>query len=641
MLTYAQNFEDVMLARLFGEQSLGFYIDIGAWHPTELSVTKHFYDLGWSGINVEPIRKQYELFVAERPRDLNLCLAVADRKGPLRFHECTSDTALSTIDDALAAALAKRGHEITSYDIDAVTPAEIFAYSNGKTIDFLKIDAEGCEERIIRSVDWQSFRPRVLVIEAAARLDQSLDWDHVEALRNWAAWEPLVLASGYLFAWYDGLNRFYLRHEDAHLAPRLSIPPGVYDQLQVPEVQRFARENAEIRRENAEIRLENVEIRHDREQRDQDIRNFVAEIGVERRANEDTIATLRRDLDRKTEIIEELVSVIKTPSADRPKATDETVARLLARQEAVRGRTPVSVWARHVIRMIIGYRLGQFVMHAPKPVSIPPRYRQPQGATGTLSISIITPVNNQVQFIAATLESVLSQNYPALEYIVMDGGSVDGSAEIIERYRPSLTRFESGPDTGQANAINKGMEHASGDILGWLNGDDLLLPGAIEYVAHFFETHPEVDVVYGHRIVIDAEGNEIGRWILPPHDNAVLSWADYVPQETMFWRRRIWERVGARIDESFQFALDWDLLVRFRNAGARFARLPRFLGAFRVHRDQKTTKKLGTMGAAEMDRIRVRCLGYLPSYVEINRKIAPYLLKHVVLHNVSKLYNMY
>jgi len=169
----------------------------------------------------------------------------------------------------------------------------------------------------------------------------------------------------------------------------------------------------------------------------------------------------------------------------------------------------------------------------------------------------------------------------------------------------------------------------------------LLLPGAIEYVAHFFETHPEVDVVYGHRIVIDAEGNEIGRWILPPHDNEVLSWADYVPQETMFWRRRIWERVGARIDESFQFALDWDLLVRFRNAGARFARLPRFLGAFRVHRDQKTTKKLGTVGAAEMDRIRVRCLGYLPSNVEINRKIAPYLLKHIVLHNVSKLYNMY
>ena len=94
-------------------------------------------------------------------------------------------------------------------------------------------------------------------------------------------------------------------------------------------------------------------------------------------------------------------------------------------------------------------------------------------------------------------------------------------------------------------------------MLAWLNGDDLLLPGAIEYVAHFFEQHPEVDVVYGHRIVIDADGREVGRSILPPHDDGVLSWADFVPQEALFWRRRIWERVGARIDESFQFAMDW------------------------------------------------------------------------------------
>jgi FkbM family methyltransferase len=634
MLTYAQNFEDVMLARLFGKQPLGFYIDIGAWHPTELSVTKHFYDLGWSGINVEPIKKQYELFAAERPRDLNLCVAVADRKGPLRFQECTSDTALSTIDDAQAAALTKQGKEIASYDIDAVTPAEIFAYSNGKTIDFLKIDTEGCEERIVSSVDWQSVRPRVLVIEAAVRLDQSLDWDHVKVLRNWDAWEPLLLASGYIFAWYDGLNRFYLRREDAHLAPRLSIPPGVYDQLQFAEVKRFAGENAEIRRKNAEIR-------RDREQRDQEIQKFVAAIGVERRANEDTIQALRRDLDRKTKIVDELVAVLKKTPLDIGKTTDETVARLLARQEGVQGPRSLSAWARRVIRTIIGYRLGQFVIHAPRPILIPERYRQPQGATGTLPISIITPVHNQAQFIAATLDSVVSQNYSALEYIVMDGGSVDGSAEIIERYRPALTRSESSSDNGQANAINKGMAHASGAILAWLNGDDLLLPGAIEYVAHFFETHPEVDIVYGHRIVIDADGNEIGRWVLPPHDDEVLSWADYVPQETLFWRRGIWERVGARIDESFQFAMDWDLLVRFRNAGAKFARLPRFLGAFRVHCDQKTTKEIGTKGAAEMDRIRVRCLGYLPSYVEINRNIAPYLLKHLVLHNVSKFSKVY
>jgi FkbM family methyltransferase len=625
VLTYAQNFEDVMLARLFGEQSSGFYIDIGAWHPTELSVTKYFYDLGWFGINVEPIRKQYELFAAERPRDVNLCFAVTDRKGSLRFYECTSSTELSTIDNARAEALAKERYKIISYDVDAVTPGEIFAYSGGKIVDFLKIDVEGCEERILRSVDWQSFRPRVLVVEARTRLDQpSIDWDYIDALRNWDAWEPLVLANGYVFAWDDGLNRFYLRHEDAHLARRLAVPPGVYDQLRFPKVERLVRENAEIRR--------------DREQRDQEIQKLVAAIGIERRASEDSLRALRQELDRKEECIEGLVSALK---ARLPVKIDEPSARSLEKHGGTRRRESVVAWTRRMVRVVVSYRLGQFVQYAPRPLLVSARYRQPQGATGTLPISIVTPVYNQAQFIAATLESVVSQDYRALQYIVMDGGSVDGSVDIIERYRPSLAKFESSFDTGQANAINKGMAHASGDVLAWLNGDDLLLPGAVEYVAHFFERHPEVDVIYGHRIVIDADGNEIGRWILPPHDDDVLSWVDYVPQETLFWRRRIWERVGARIDESFQFAMDWDLLVRFREAGAQFARVPRYRGAFRVHRDQKTTKEIGTKGQVDMARIRLSCLGYLPSYIDINRNIAPYLLRHVILQNINNFYKLY
>ena len=630
MLTYAQNFEDVMLARLFQAQSKGFYVDIGAWHPTELSVTKHFYDLGWSGINIEPIKKQYELFAAERPRDLNLCVAVTDRKGSLRFHECAGDTSLSTTDDAQAVALVQDGHTITSYDVGTITPAEILAYCEGKTVDFLKIDAEGCEERIVRSVDWQLFRPRALVIEATSRLRKPfIDWDYIEALRNWDAWEPLLLAAGYVLACYDGLNRFYVRDEDAHLARRLAIPPGVYDQLQFPIVERFARGNAEIR--------------YDREHRDNEIQKFVAIMGIERRANESTIEELRRDLENKKDIIGELISVLGTVARPMGQTGDEILASLAAKHGKldIRRARQVIALMKRTIRAIIGYRLGQFFMYAPRAVSLPSRYGRPQGATGALRISIVTPVYNQARFIGTTIESVLHQNYRSLEYIVMDGGSVDGSTEIIERYRSSLAKFETGADAGQANAINKGMAHASGDVLAWLNGDDLLLPGAIEYVAHFFEQHPEVDVVYGHRIVIDTDGRKVGHWILPPHDDDILSWADFVPQETLFWRRRIWERVGTRVDESFQFAMDWDLLLRFRDAGARFCRIPRFLGAFRVHRGQKTSKDLETIGAAEMSRIRLRCLGYLPSYPDISRNIAPYLLKHVLLHNINNLYKLY
>ena len=243
MLTYAQNFEDVMLARLFQGQSTGFYIDIGAWDPVDMSVTKHFYDLGWSGINVEPVRKQYDLFVARRQRDLNMCVAIADRKGMLRLHECADYTALSTADVTQAAMLARNGHTIRSYNVEALTLTDIAACCIGKSVDFIKIDVEGCEERIVRSTDWRTFRPRVLVIEATRPAAVLADWDSVEALRNWDAWEPALLTAGYLLAWYDGLNRFYLRDEDAYLARRFGLPPGIYDQLQFPQVDRLAQES--------------------------------------------------------------------------------------------------------------------------------------------------------------------------------------------------------------------------------------------------------------------------------------------------------------------------------------------------------------------------------------------------------------
>jgi hypothetical protein len=111
----------------------------------------------------------------------------------------------------------------------------------------------------------------------------------------------------------------------------------------------------------------------------------------------------------------------------------------------------------------------------------------------------------------------------------------------------------------------------------------------------------------------------------------VLSWADYVPQETLFWRRSLWEKVGGRIDESFRFAMDWDLLVRFRQAGARFARIPRFLGGFRVHAKQKTSAGISDIGFEEMNRIRARILGRVPSTIEVRKAVAPYLMRHAAV----------
>jgi hypothetical protein len=284
---------------------------------------------------------------------------------------------------------------------------------------------------------------------------------------------------------------------------------------------------------------------------------------------------------------------------------------------------------RQWLRKCVGVRLGVMQQHGPRPLRAPGHYT-PRAGARPITISIVTPSFNQGGFLGRTIESVLGQQYGPLEYIVQDGCSTDETAEILERFRPMLAHCESRKDHGQAHAINLGFEYATGEIMAYLNSDDLLLPGALAYVADYFAHHPGVDVVYGHRIVIDEHDAEIGRWVLPLHDDDVLSWADYVPQETLFWRRRIWERVGGSMDESFQFALDWDLILRFREAEARFVRLPRFLGAFRYHSQQKTCSQLASRGLAEMDRLRRRCHGRPVTFSEIAQHLPGYFLRHLI-----------
>lgn len=284
---------------------------------------------------------------------------------------------------------------------------------------------------------------------------------------------------------------------------------------------------------------------------------------------------------------------------------------------------------KHRLRAIFAFRLGHLIQHGPKDLRLPVHYARPVHVSQSPKISIVTPSFKQAEFIERTIKSVLDQNYPNLEYFVQDGGSLDGTEKILGSYADKLSGWESYPDNGQSQAINLGFAKTSGEIMAWLNSDDLLLPGSLAYVADYFNRHPHVDVVYGHRILIDENDQQIGRWMLPKHHNEVLSWADYIPQETLFWRRSIWDKAGGQIDESFRFAMDWDLLIRFRDAGARFARLPRFLGGFRIHMRQKTSAEISGIGIQEMSRIRERILGRVPSDAEIYRAVTPYMRKHI------------
>jgi FkbM family methyltransferase len=281
-------------------------------------------------------------------------------------------------------------------------------------------------------------------------------------------------------------------------------------------------------------------------------------------------------------------------------------------------------------------RIGTFFQHAPAPVRVPRSYFRAQPPDPAPRISLVTPSLDQGDYIGRTLASVLRQLYPALEYVVMDGGSTDATRDVLERHADALAHWESAPDDGQASAINRGFARTTGDIMGYLNSDDLLLPGSLAYVASYLQAHPEVDAVYGHRYVIDDDDLHVGSWVLPPHDDEMLTLGDYVPQETLFWRRRIWERSGSGLDEQLQFAMDWDLLLRMRDAGATLVRLPRYLGAFRVHRDQKT-QRLREQGEVECARLRERVHGRPVSPEEAWARLAPYLRRHVVHHTLHRL----
>ncbi|MDA0657552.1 MAG: glycosyltransferase [Planctomycetota bacterium] len=292
------------------------------------------------------------------------------------------------------------------------------------------------------------------------------------------------------------------------------------------------------------------------------------------------------------------------------------------------------------LQRILGRRIFRLKVDEPYRGQLPATYFRTARPANAPVISIATPNLNQGPFIERTIRSVLDQRYPRLEFVVQDGGSHDESVDVIRRYEWELASWESTPDNGQAQAINRGLSRTSGEIMAYLNSDDVLLPGSLNHVANFFQTHPEIDVIYGNRILIDDNDCMINRWVLPAHDNDTITWADFIPQETMFWRRKAWDAVGAKFDESFHFAMDWDLILRFRAAGLKFAHIPRFLGAFRITDGQKTNQMLKSVGLAEMSRLRRRELGRDPSERELRQHVRGYIRRQWYrekLRNMSEL----
>jgi glycosyltransferase involved in cell wall biosynthesis len=223
--------------------------------------------------------------------------------------------------------------------------------------------------------------------------------------------------------------------------------------------------------------------------------------------------------------------------------------------------------------------------------------------------SIVTPSYNQAEFLERTLASVAAQQGADIEHVVMDGGSTDGSVAILERFQPSV-RWVSEKDAGQADAVNKGIAATTGEVIGWINSDDVYYPGAVARAVAYLEAHPDIDVVYGMGDHIDRDDRAFEPYPTEAWSFARLKERSFICQPAAFFRRRVVARLGP-LDASLRYCMDYELWLRLAQGGARFAYLEEKLAGSRLYPETKT---LGSRLAvhAEINDMLKRTLGRVP-----------------------------
>ncbi|MGA2536511.1 MAG: glycosyltransferase family 2 protein [Terracidiphilus sp.] len=238
-------------------------------------------------------------------------------------------------------------------------------------------------------------------------------------------------------------------------------------------------------------------------------------------------------------------------------------------------------------------------------------------------ISVVVPSLNQSNYLEATLLSILDQSYPDLELIVIDGGSTDGSSEIVRKYAKQIKFWCSEPDGGQTQGLIKGFSRTTGEIQCFLNSDDLFEPGVLLEVGQYFLKHPGVDAVYGNALWVDFEGKPIRPQKEIPFNRFIFLYTyNYIPGMSMFWRRAIYNQAGG-LNPAFQLAFDADLWMRVSDCGGRIKHTARQWSRMRRYPDQKTVRmREVTLREDMLIRMRYWKGQAMPSTYAIRRKIA-------------------
>ena len=621
MITYAQNFEDVMLQRLFREVEKGFYIDIGAWDPTVHSVTRHFYLKGWRGVNVEPIKKRWEMFEEQNPEDINLWGAIGSEAGVAPFFECKEESYLSTLDAGEATILKDRGLTIAEREVQVIAVADLFNQHVNTTVDFLKIDVEGFEAEILGALDLRQNRPRALVVEATQPATEPVAIERLAELGTWDEWEAKVLSQGYIFAHFDGLNRFYIREEDGGLAKRLTLPPNVFDHLQSYENMWLVEEkkrNAATLETLHDVAQERLEVINELKKATDDLK-----LALKRKEEEaEALETLRDVAQERLEVINELkkatddlklalkrkeegaeaLETLRDVAQERlevinelKKATDDLKLALKLKEEEAEA---LQAFERQRALLESGLPRGRFSLSAATAWVKRKGWRFAEGALSLVkpppelaprpSFTIVTPVLNDADTLRATIESVLSQENVQVQYIIVDGGSRDGSKAIIDEYRDGFDLLISEPNEGLYDAVGKGFRHSTNDVLAYIKPGDVYEAGALGKVGDIIATN------IGQQIFYHQDSVSVRNWRFPEMARTdmdpLMLWRGHdFSQHGYFVTRNAYDYIGG-MNRSLQFAGDWELLVRL-SRHFRFTRVPGHVRSVMFHQDPGNQKQ--------------------------------------------------